>query len=160
MAIASSVRQQQRTVEREHSIYAFRKQANLVERTWYNSLRAMTERLSFCNLDFCEFVSNKISAFGSGPVRCPGAISILSQAAPPTSALSSRRPLSTRTAQPWPLTGWARDHANAVGELICMARFHIFARSADTVDKTARLIPSVGPFFARSQVSMLCLETV
>ena len=69
MAIASSVRQQQRTVERERAICAFRKQANLVERTWYDNLRAMPELSGRLE---------KISAFGTGPVRCPGAISILS----------------------------------------------------------------------------------
>ena len=79
MAIASSVRQQQRTVERERSIYAFRKEANLVERTWYDNLRAMPE-LSGCPsaTKILRVCLEKISAFGTGPVRCPGAISILS----------------------------------------------------------------------------------
>jgi hypothetical protein len=43
VAIASPVREQRRTLEREHSIDAFRKQVNLVERTWNDHLRAMSE---------------------------------------------------------------------------------------------------------------------
>jgi len=36
------VREQDRTLEREHSIYGFHKQVNLVERTWNDDLRAMS----------------------------------------------------------------------------------------------------------------------
>jgi len=39
------VREQDRTLEREHSIYGFHKQANLVERTWNDDLRAMSYSL-------------------------------------------------------------------------------------------------------------------
>jgi hypothetical protein len=42
VAIASRVREQDRTLEREHSIYGFRKQVNLVERTWNDDLHAMS----------------------------------------------------------------------------------------------------------------------
>jgi hypothetical protein len=42
VAIASRVREQDRTLEREHSIYGFHKQVNLVERTWNDDLRAMS----------------------------------------------------------------------------------------------------------------------
>ena len=42
MAIASRVREQDRTLEREHSIYGLHKQVNLVERTWNDDLRAMS----------------------------------------------------------------------------------------------------------------------
>ena len=35
--------QQQRTLEREHSVYAFRKQVDLVKRTWNDDLPAMPE---------------------------------------------------------------------------------------------------------------------
>jgi len=36
------VYEQDRTLEREHSIYGFDKQVNLVERTWNDDLRAMS----------------------------------------------------------------------------------------------------------------------
>jgi hypothetical protein len=36
------VREQDRTLEREHSIYGFHKQVNLVEQTWNDDLRAVS----------------------------------------------------------------------------------------------------------------------
>jgi hypothetical protein len=47
-AITSSVREWQRTLERERSFYDFWKQVNLVERTWHDDLRAMPELSGFC----------------------------------------------------------------------------------------------------------------
>src|SRR5262249_14540804 len=42
LAIAGRVFEQDRTLEREHSTNGFHKQANLVERTWNDDLRAMS----------------------------------------------------------------------------------------------------------------------
>jgi hypothetical protein len=39
------VRQQDRPLEREHSIYGFHKQVNLVERTWNDDLHPMSHGL-------------------------------------------------------------------------------------------------------------------
>ena len=53
MAFAGPVRQQQRALEREHSIYAFREQVDLVERARNDDLHAMSE-LSEAPRDGCR----------------------------------------------------------------------------------------------------------
>ena len=48
------MRKQDRTLEREHSIYGFLKQVNMVERTWNDDLRAMSHGLGIAIVISCD----------------------------------------------------------------------------------------------------------
>ena len=67
MAIASRVRGQDRTLEREHSIYGFHKQVNLVERTWNDDLHPMSHGLGIAIVahPFSSRRADSASAAGS-----------------------------------------------------------------------------------------------
>ena len=65
------MREQDRTLEREHSIYGFHKQANLVERTWNDDLRAMSYSLGIAIVVLVaeQNVILQTSSFTAGMLR-------------------------------------------------------------------------------------------
>jgi len=77
------VRQWKRTLERERSFYDFRKQVNLVERTWYDDLRAMPELSGFCEsfshpykqLASSNCDDRRLAVSNQAPKMAPGTVS-------------------------------------------------------------------------------------
>ena len=62
------MREQDRTLECEHSIYGFHKQLNLGERTWNDDLRAMSYSLGIAIVVFVA-EQNVTSLFMAGMLR-------------------------------------------------------------------------------------------